>query len=772
MTGATVPPPAEATPTLHRVAIKPFCAFVAKTGDLDLRFTPVPTAEEGMAGHRAVVFSRSGDYRAEVRIDGVVDGLQLGGRIDGLQVDPLILDEIKTHRGPVDRIPANHTALHWAQLRTYGALYGRAHGLDSLTLRLCYYDVDAREETQFTITEPVSTLLDELTGRVTRFKQWMAQQRAHWQRRDTALHAMTFPHTEVPPGQAQLMQSVDAALAQGLSLMAQAPTGVGKTIGVLYPALKALGAGTVDRVFYLTAKTATQTEARKALRGLSTPGRPLPLRVLVLSAKERACVFPDRACHGESCPRARGFYDRLPAARAAAQQVTRLGPVELKSVAQTHQICPYFLGQEMAQWADLIIGDVNYYFDTHAVLHALTAQLDWRVAVLVDEAHNLVDRARAMYSASLSQAALRAVGRSADRNLRPALATLDRAFTAVGGRHGAEGEPQPEAPPRELRDALTPAISRIGRWFAEDPGRSDAPLLALYFDLLAMQRLMERYGAHSLCEVDHEQGQDLLAESLTRFSIHNVVPAPHLQPRLQAAHSVVCFSATLTPPDYHRRMLGLPDACRWCDVPSAFRPQQLRVRCVTAIPTEYRRRHLAAVPIARLIARVYQQTPGNYLAFFSSFAYLRQVADTFERLYPEIPCQQQSPQMPHDGREAFIGAFTAGSRQVGFAVLGGSFSEGIDLPGRRLIGAFVCNLGLTPFTDHNARMAAQVEAVFGPGTGHDYVYLYPAVQRVVQAVGRVVRSRSDEGTVYLIDRRFAEPRIRALLPPAWRQTEN
>ncbi len=721
-----------------------------------------------MAGHRAVTFSRGGDYRAEVLVEGEIEGLRLRGRIDGVEASGDIIDEIKTHRGPVERIPAHHRALHWAQLRTYGALLGMAEGLTEITLRLCYYDIDRREETQQVETTQVHDLIEGLRMQVQTYKAWMAQQRAHAQRRDTALDRLPFPHAPIRAGQARLMTAVERALLQGRPLMAQAPTGVGKTLGVLFPALKALGAGVIDRICYLTARNAVQGEVGKALASLSDADRPLPLRVLVLSAKARACVHPDKACHGAACPLARGFFDRLPAARQAAWQRLKLGPIALAEVAAEHRVCPYFLGQEMARWADLVLGDVNYYFDTHALLHALTEEAGWRVAVLVDEAHNLVSRAREMYSATLSQARLREMAQHADRSLQPTLAAVDRAVEAAG-LHLEHQDMQPTQPPRELREALTQAISRIGRWLGEDPGRGEAPFLEGYFELLALQRLIERFGDHALCEVTlgPPAADDLFHQPQTVFAIHNVVPAPHLLPRLRATHSTILFSATLQPPHYHRDLLGLPADCDVCEVDSAFLPQQLQVRAITGIATEYRRRAQAAMPIAALMQSVYERAPGNYLAFFSSFAYLDQVARALKYRAPEIPILRQRPQMDGLSREAFLAGFTPQSRQIGFAVLGGSFGEGIDLPGRRLIGAFICNLGLTPFTDLNARMAEQVDRWFGPGTGDDFIYLYPAVQKVVQAVGRVVRSHTDHGEVYLIDRRFGSDKVRALLPPSW-----
>ena len=249
------------------------------------------------------------------------------------------------------------------------------------------------------------------------------------------------------------------------------------------------------------------------------------------------------------------------------------------------------------------------------------------------------------------------------------------------------------------------------------------------------------------------------------LALRNVVPAPFLAPRFEAAHGAVLFSATLNPPDYYRDLLGLPAATPWLDVPSPFTAGQLRVRIARHVTTRWDRRDASLAPIARLIAAQYAEAPGHYLAFFPSFDYLERAHAALRAGAPSLPLRVQSRQMDEAARQAFLDGFDAGGRGIAFAVLGGVFSEGIDLPGQRLVGAFVVTLGLPQVNPVNDAMQARMEALFG--TGHAYAYLYPGLRKVVQAAGRVIRHRDDRGTVWLIDPRYARADVQALLPAWW-----
>jgi Rad3-related DNA helicase len=482
--------------------------------------------------------------------------------------------------------------------------------------------------------------------------------------------------------------------------------------------------------------------------------------VLELTARDKACEHPDKACHGDACPLARGFYDRLPAARAAALDAPVLDRDTLRSTGLAHDVCPYYLGSEMARWSDLVVGDYNYWFDGGAMLYAMALTYGWRVSVLADEAHNLVSRARGMYSASLSRAGLRAARAVAPPALDKPLEKIGRAWTETGKK-----APLPyqalDGLPQKLLDSLQNATSAITEHLAEHAAGSpiDPALQEFYFDALHFLRLAESFGDHSLFDLTRQDERD------TELAIRNLVPAPFLKPRFELAHSTTLFSATLSPWNYFADLLGMPEDTAWIDVDSPFVASQLRVELARGISTRYQHRRASLAPIADLMAEQYERMPGNYLAFFSSFDYLQQAAETLAQRHPGSPTWHQARRMNEAERTAFLERFTSESTGIGFAVLGGAFGEGIDLPGARLIGAFVATLGLPQVNPVNEQLRDRLHAMFG--AGYDYAYLYPGLQKVVQAAGRVIRTEQDRGVVWLIDDRFARPEVLDLLPRWW-----
>ena len=736
----------------YTVSVRALCEFTAKQGDLDLRFTPSPTAQEGIAGHAVVTARRGASYQREVSLSCDHGILHVRGRADGYDPDANAIEEIKTHRGDIARIPDNHRQLHWAQARVYGHMLCRELGLEQVEVRLVYFDIGRQTETMLRETRSAAELAAIFEAQCERFTAWAMQEAAHRGARDAALASMSFPYDGFRPGQRQLAETVYQANASGRCLLAQAPTGIGKTVGTLFPALKAAPLHQLDKVFFLAAKTPGRRLALDAVQTLKR--RTIPLRVLELTARDKACEHPDKACHGESCPLAKGFYDRLPAARAAALAEPELDRDALRRVGLAHDVCPYYLGSEMARWSDVIVGDYNYYFDHGALLFGLTCANQWKVSVLADEAHNMVSRARSMYSAQLERAALRAATAVASGPLRTALGRVSRAWPKAEVEYAVL-----DAIPEKLVSELQGFVSTLTDMLAEQPEPAPEALLGFYFDAMQFTRLAEQFGNHSLFDVARHGSRD------SALCIRNVVPAPWLRPRFAAAHSTTLFSATLSPWDYFTDTLGMPADTAWIDVESPFDAGQLAVHLVRTISTRYQHRARSVRPIVELMARQYGEAPGNYLAFFSSFEYLDQVAGAFEEAHPDIPVWRQSRGMREAERDAFLAQFTPEGRGIGFAVLGGSFGEGIDLPGARLIGAFIATLGLPQLNPVNEQMRERMEAMFG--AGYDYTYLYPGLQKVVQAAGRVIRTSTDRGAVYLIDDRFGQAQVRALLPRWW-----
>ena len=845
----------------YTVAVRELCEFTAKQGDLDLRFTPAPTALEGIAGHKVVASRRALGYRAEVPLAGHYKTLHVRGRADGF--DPALqrLDEVKTFKGRLDRQPPSHRHLHWAQARIYGWLLCQQESWSHIDLALVYFDIGTQQETVFTERHNAADLLQHFETQCERFLTWAEAQATHRAARDAALTALKFPFGDFRQGQRPLAQAVYKAATSGRCLLAQAPTGIGKTMGTLFPVLKAAPAQQLDKVFFLAAKTSgrqtaldtlarlgatsagavlslPQPETKSAIQPHPEPlqppaPRPLPLRVLELVARDKACEHPDKACHGESCPLARGFYDRLPAARAAALQAgsthtdagidadgaddtvassgdsssdtkTHSGPLTLhqqqvRIVALAHQVCPYYLSQELARWADVVVGDYNYYFDMGGLLYGLAQANQWRVALLVDEAHNLVERGRKMYTAELRPESLAQARKSPTASRHPA---VKKALDKVRRQWSALDKAQTtnyavlDAFPETLLAALQQCSTTLSEHFAEHPMEPDAALQGFYFEALHITRMADLLDGHSL--VDITLPGPLAATSIPQYPdssaaktgdmakasttpsttaarafkpgastlcVRNVVPAPFLQPRFLAAHTCTLFSATLQPERYYVDLLGLPENHLWVDVPAPFEATQLQVSVARHISTRFAHRKASLAPMVTLMASQFHEQPGNYLAFFSSYDYLQQAADLMAQQHPHLPLWRQSRRMLEAEQRQFLDRFTPTSQGIGFAVLGGAFAEGIDLPGQRLIGAFLATLGLPQINPVNEQIRQRMQEMFG--AGYDYTYLYPGLQKVVQAAGRVIRTPQDQGVVHLMDDRYGQVQTRALLPAWW-----
>jgi Rad3-related DNA helicase len=722
-------------------------------------------------GQSTVAQRRGADYETEIALEATCGPLRVRGRADGYDPRRRCLEEIKTLRGHPDEIPENRRQLHWAQLQTYGALFCRARSVSEIVLALVYFDVASQSEVELRQVFGAEELEEVLAQRCGAFLAWARQEAGHRAARDAALQDMAFPQASFRAGQRDLAESVYRTAAHGRCLLAQAPTGIGKTVGTLFPLLRAMPRHGIDKVAYLTCKGTGRLMALQALGDLRSGTAAGSLRVSTLVAKDEGCQHPDQACHGDACPLANGFYDRLPAARQQAIDVGWLDADAQRRVALGHGICPYYLGQELVRWADVLVGDVNHLFDSRGLLWGLSQALDWKLAVLVDEAHNLVERARRMYSAGLRISQIRAAAQTAQGAVRGALEALVQATEEMVLDTAAPYEVL-DAAPDAFVQALQAAAGALSEHFNQHP-LSLGPLLDFHFDLQRFAKLVEVLSDHSLFDVqtflgarsgmtDGEAPQDVSDAALC---VRNVAPACFLRPRFKALHSVTLFSATLSPPLYAMQLLGLPEDTAWVDVPPAFAAHHLNVRVADGISTRFAHRDRSLQRLVAVIARQFDEHPGNYLAFFSSFDYLDKAAGLLAVLRPDVPQWRQERRMRAGARAEFLERFKADGQGVGFAVLGGVFAEGVDLPGSLLIGAFIATLGLPPVSVSQDHIQARLDKLFG--AGHGYADRVPAMQRVVQAAGRVLRTPEDRGWLWLLDDRYRQAEIIELLPAWW-----
>lgn len=758
--------------------IRRLVEFLLRTGSIDSRFTGFDRALEGARLHRKLqraAVKEYPDYQAEAALkqDYTCAGIAytLEGRADGIFTDkdgtPTI-DEIKTTTLPPEFITGEQSPEHWAQAQIYAAIYARQQGLPAMRVRLVYYQVD--EDLEFTFTHDYSAdALDAIvTDLLTQYAPW-AKRSAEWQRMSRASRqALPFPFASYRPGQRAMMNAVYKTCTEGGQLLCQAPTGIGKTMSVLFPALKAVGEG--GPIFYLTARGTTRAAAENALTLLRAADPDLKLRSVTLTAKDKICLQEHRECTPEACPYANGYYDRVKAALWDGLDTHALTADALQALARKHKVCPFELGLDLSLWCDVVVGDYNYLFDP--VVHLMRFfETAGDYLFLIDEAHNLPGRARDMHSASLCKS----VFYDAKKRLGKGKSSLKNALTKVNNifiewRHRCEevlgdsrfGRTYFEKSRAEDFDrALTKLCEPLEIWLDEhrDPGETHDALLQLYFDIRAWLRVADTFDNHFVLQIS-AVGSEVRAAMLC------LDPSDFLAADFAKGRAAVLFSATLAPAGYYKDLCGLPDA-RAVALRSPFDPANMGLWCARQVSTRYKDRADSIAKVSDLLAVMAAAQPGHYLAFFPSYSYLQQVWEDFTARYPDQPTLCQESSMDEGQRTEFLAQFLArdGKPLLGFAVLGGVFGEGVDLTGESLIGVAVVSPGLPQIGPRQEQLRDYFEET--RGAGFDYAYRYPGMNKVLQAAGRVIRTPQDRGVVLLIDDRFLAPDTRRLMPPHW-----
>ena len=814
-----------------RLAVRQLVEFLLQTGDIDSRFAGFDRANEGARIHRKLQKQAGESYQPEVFLSGSreVDGIRctVEGRADGIFTDSegrTVIDEIKTTGVPSGEISAELNFCHWAQGMVYASLYAAQQDLPEAAVRLTYYQIDDDKIFYFTRYFSRDELEDFFLGLLRQYAPWARRQLDWDAARAASLQAMRFPYASYRPGQRALAGEVYRACKTGreagkggFRLFCQAPTGTGKTMSALFPSLKAMGEGTGEKLFYFTARTTARAAAEDAVVLLRQANPGLVFRSVTLTAKEKVCLAKNEAgrpvCMPEACPYARGYYDRRKEALAALLDGGgQLDRPAIEAAARQFTVCPFELGLDLSDWADLVIGDYNYLFDPTVHLRRFFELAgDW--IFLIDEAHNLPDRAREMYSASFAKSSITEAKRAllrgknalkghllrADRELL----VLRRAVEALAPRRRTEAGPEsvpasepPQAeqlgffdqPPAAKKTAPSPALPEplyaqdgtvffrelppavvrplysllppLQDWLEHNPDDpAHEQLLDLYFSLHDLLRTADRYDEHSVTQLT-ARGSELTIRLLC------LDPSAFVDESLACGRTSVLFSATLIPPAYYKKVLGCGGA-RAVALESPFPPGNLGLYCLPGISTRYRHREASVGPISDALAALAQSKVGNYLAFFPSYAYLRQVWADFTARYPGIRTIAQESGLDEAGRAAFLARFAPDPAEtlLGFGVLGGVFGEGVDLVGSRLIGCAIVGVGLPQVSPRQEMLRRYFDDK--DGCGFDYAYRFPGMNKVLQAAGRVIRTEHDRGVVLLLDDRFAQEGYRRLFPRHW-----
>lgn len=779
---------------LITISVKTLAEFVHRRGDLYPALGGRVTGEEGIATQRRAQQNREGGYQREVAVTGefAIGDLRiaLSGRLDGcdLAADVPFVEEIKTTRAdPADAERALGSA-HWAQARIYAALLAKAHPEREdwqIGLLYCHPDTDARQS--FSERRSAGWLADYLEDTLDAYGAWLSAEQRYQSERNRWLEAREFPYGGFRVHQRALAGRVYQAFQAGEHLLLEAPTGSGKTMGVLYPALKALAAGHVQRLFCLTSRGTGALAAMKAAADLAGDAQQTGARIRVvdLAAKEKACVVEGMPCDAR-CPYSVGYYDRIQAAVVEALTLAHLDPAAIRGVAETHQVCPFELSLDAALWADLIIGDYNYLLDPVVRLQRFAD--DAQLGVLIDESHQLAERTRDMLSLELNRADVKAaLAESPPAGIARQLKRTDRVLMEIRRDLAADkaAEEVVIEPPVKLLRAAQQALEALAE---EDGDLSAWPLSRrVLFDLSRWVRArnwsLKRPANGGSDDADDDDAAlapefRYLAQVTDsgrgvkglRLRLACLDAAPYLESVLAGYGPHVRFSGTVTPLDLYQRLHGQTQAPGE-RVESPFRPEQLAAMVVTDLPVYYRQREASLPRLRDLVLATVDARAGNYLVALPSFEYLGQLAEALAPALGATPgtaLVMQTPGMDEQTRAEFLDGFRDdGTTRVGLIVLGGLFAESVDFSHAPLSGVICVGVGLPPVSRRKEEMRTHFDADLGAGGGDTVAYRQPAMTKVLQMAGRLLRGPEDRGVLLLIDDRFARAAFQRFFPLHW-----
>lgn len=758
---------------LIRISVRNLVEFILRSGDIDNRIAAADKDAMLLGGkiHRKIQRRMGADYHAEVTLKYEVPCkgfiLSVEGRADGIIDTPsgIVIDEIKGVPKDLDMIK-EPVAVHLAQAKCYAYIYASQKKLEEIGVQMTYCNMETEEIKRFQnvyVYEELDRWFWELIGK---YEKWARYQIRWKEKRNASIKEVGFPFA-YREGQRDLTASVYRTILRKKKLFIQAPTGVGKTISTVFPAVKAVGEGLGEKIFYLTAKTITRTVAWQAFDILKEQA--LRMKVLVLTAKEKICFCEETNCNPEACPYAKGHYDRVnDAVYELLTTSDEMNREILEEQARKWKVCPHEMSLDVSEWVDAVICDYNYVFDPNAHLRRFFGEgISGEYLFLIDEAHNLVERGRSMYSAKLCKEDFLKVKRlvkDEDVKLAKRISECNQQLLTL------KRECEDYQVLNSVSHIYLKLLNLMGELerFLEDCKKEDLrkEVLDFYFDVRRFvathDRLDENYMIYS----------ELLNNGHFEIHLFCVNPAKNLQEFLDKGNSTVFFSATLLPIHYYKKLLSTASDDYAIYAESPFDMENRLLLLGTDVSTKYTRRGEDTYRrYAEYLYQVALAKHGNYIAFFPSYRFMEDVYEEFLVIVSQgsvkVDDVIQSQYMSEEAREIFLENFEEEREHslMGFCVMGGIFSEGIDLTGEQLIGAVIVGTGL-PQVCRERKLLKQYFDEHG-FHGFDYAYLYPGMNKVLQSAGRVIRTQEDRGVVLLLDDRFLDMRYREVFPREW-----
>ncbi len=751
-----------------KISIRNLVEFIMRHGSIDNRYTSSIKAIEGIRGHQRVQKSYGDNYTAEVPLKYTLTyedlEIMVEGRADGILIeeDKTIIDEIKTTTKDLLLIDENTNPLHWAQAKCYGYIYSMQNELDNIDIQITYYNIDTKSTRILRQSYTLKELEEFFFWLIDEYKSW-AQLESDWvNKRNESIKKLKFPFENYRPGQRELAVRVYKSITDSKKCFAQAPTGTGKTISTIFPAIKAMGEDKTSKIFYLTAKTITREVAQNTISLMRK--KDLNLKAVTITAKEKICKMDEVNCNPEYCPYANGYFDRINnSLKDILAKYNDYSKDNIEKISEEYMLCPFELSLDLTNLSDVIICDYNYVFDPRVYLKRFFDTKTTDYTFLIDEAHNLVDRAREMYSATLNEEKFVKVKKlisKKDKRITKVIKEIQSYFedkledlTTLDENDLVESEA-----PLELCEILSSFIKFVDEYLART-NEENEELMDLYFDVYSFLSISDFY------DKNYTTIYTKTFNGMT-IKIYCVNPQKVIEEKMKKAKSNIIFSATLIPMDYFMKMYSYDEEDFIINLKSPFDVKNRLLMIGDNVATTYNKRFETSEDIASYIANCVQAKKGNYMVFFPSYKYMDLVFDKMKENYPNINTSIQESNMSEEEKEEFLSMFDEDNKEthVGFCVLGGHFSEGIDLTNDKLIGVIIVGVGMPQIGIERDIIKDHMK---DSNKGFDYAYVYPGMIKVLQAAGRCIRTDDDKGVILLLDNRYSQRRYQSLFPYEW-----